>query len=167
MSVKKVLLYPAKELREESSDIEDLTSEEFLSLMQDLADTVGTYGAMGLSAPQIGVRKNVFVTNVDGKLQYFINPRITRSDGSITSREGCLSFPNVFELIDRFNEITIEAIDVDGREFNAELSGPDAVVAQHEFDHLSGVLFIDKVSAIKRGFMLKKLQKVKKKFNLD
>jgi peptide deformylase len=166
IAVKRVLFYPARELREKCTDIEDFTSDEFLALMQDLANTLASYGAIGLAAPQLGVPKRVFVTFVEGQLHYFINPKITRKEGSITTKEGCLSFPGVFERIERFSEVTIEAIDADGKEFTCELNGMDAVSAQHEYDHLDGVLFIDKVSILLKKMMLKKLGKFKKKFNI-
>lgn len=166
MAVKKVVFYPGKVLREKCTDIEDFTSEEFLALMQDLADTLAAYGAIGLAAPQIGVPRRVFVTNVDGQIHYFINPKIIRKEGSITTKEGCLSFPDVFERVERSAEVTIGAIDVDGREFRCELDGIDAVAAQHEYDHLEGVLYIDKVSILAKKMMLKKLSKFKKKFNI-
>jgi peptide deformylase len=166
MAVKQVVFYPGKVLREKCTDIEDFASEEFLTLMQDLADTLGAYGALGLAAPQIGVAKRVFVTNVEGQLHYFINPTITRKEGSITTKEGCLSFPATFERIERSSEVAIEAIDADGKEFTCELNGMDAVAAQHEYDHLDGVLFIDKVSILAKKMMLKKLGKFKKKFNI-
>ncbi len=166
MAVKRVVNYPGKVLREKCTDIEDFTSEEFLALMQDLADTLAAYGAIGLAAPQIGVPRRVFVTNVDGQLHYFINPKIVRKEGSITTKEGCLSFPDVFERIERSSEVSIEAIDADGKEFKCELDGIDAVAAQHEYDHLEGVLYIDKVSILAKKMMLKKLGKFKKKFNI-
>jgi peptide deformylase len=163
---KGVVFYPSKVLREKCTDIEDFTSEEFLTLMQDLADTLAAYKALGLAAPQIGVPKRVFVTNVEGQLHYFINPKIVRQEGSITTKEGCLSFPGVFERIERSAEVTIEAIDADGKEFKCELDGIDAVSAQHEYDHLDGVLYIDKVSLLVKKMMLKKLGKFKKKFQI-
>jgi peptide deformylase len=166
MALKPVVFYPGKALRSECTDIDDFTSEEFLALMQDLADTLAGYGAIGLAAPQIGVAKRVFVTNVEGQLHYFINPKITRKEGSITTKEGCLSFPGVFERIERSAEVSIEAIDADGKEFTCELNGMDAVSAQHEYDHLDGVLYIDKVSILVKKMMLKKLSKFKKKFNI-
>ena len=166
--IQKVRTYPDKVLREKCVEYEkeELEGEEFLKLMQDMVDTLGHFKALGLAAPQIGVNKRVFITNVDNRPQFFINPRIVRAEGSITGKEGCLSFPNVFKQITRPNEVTIHAIDVDGREFVCELDGMDATAAQHELDHLDGVLFIDKVSQLKKGFMLKKLAKTKKKYGI-
>ncbi len=72
----------------------------------------------------------------------------------------------MFERIERSAEVTIEAIDADGKEFKCELDGIDAVSAQHEYDHLDGVLYIDKVSLLVKKMMLKKLGKFKKKFQI-
>lgn len=166
MATKSVVLYPDKVLRKDCSDVVDFGSEEFYNLILDMVDTLGAYKALGLSAPQIGVSKRVFVTNVDNRPQFFINPRIVRAEGRITEREGCLSFPNVFQRVERFAEITIDAIDPSGAEFRAQLDGMDAVAAQHEYDHLGGVLFIDHVSPLERGMMIKKLRKFKKKFGI-
>lgn len=167
MSIKRALLYPTKELRAKCTDVIDFTSKDFLELMQDLMDTIAAYEALGLAAPQIGTNKRVFITNLDEKPQYFINPKIVRREGSITTKEGCLSFPNVFAMVERAAEITIDAIDVDGREFRCELDGRDAVAAQHEFDHLDGVLFIDRVSKLEKSMMIKKVAKFKKKFSIS
>jgi len=166
MAVKKVLIYPDKVLRKPCSDVTEFDTEEFYNMILDMVDTLAAYRALGLSAPQIGISKRVFVTNVDNRPQFFINPRIVRAEGRITEREGCLSFPNVFERVERFAELTIDAIDASGAEFRAQLDGMDAVAAQHEYDHLDGVLFIDNVSPLARKMMIKKLGKFKKKFGL-
>lgn len=168
MAVKQALIYPNPSLREKCEDVteEDFKSEEFFKIMQDMVDTLGAYGALGLAAPQIGVNKRMFITNVDNRPQFFINPRIVSSEGSITTREGCLSFPNVFEVVERPAEVSIQAFDADGREFICTLDEIDCVAALHEYDHLDGVLFIDRVSPLKKKMMLKKLAKFKKKFGL-
>ena len=167
MTVRKVKIYPNKVLREKCTDVEDFESPEFLEMLQDLLDTIAEYKAVGLAAPQIGLLKRVFITVVDGHPQFFINPKIVRREGNTRITEGCLSFPTVFERIDRAAEVTIEAIDADGREFKCELDGLDAVAAQHELDHLDGILFIDRVGSVTKNFMLKKLKKFKKKFYID
>jgi peptide deformylase len=166
MTLKRALYFPNSILRAYCTDVVDFTSQEFLELMQDLGDTLNGYGALGLAAPQLGVAKRVFATKVDDQVHFFINPQITRREGSITTKEGCLSFPGVFERIERSAEITIEAIDADGQEFKCELSGQDAVAAQHEYDHLGGVLFIDKVGLLAKKLMLKRLSKMKKKYGV-
>lgn len=166
MTTKNVLLYPDKVLRQDCSDVTEFDTEEFYHIILDMVDTLGAFNALGLAAPQIGIPKRIFVTNVDNQPLFFINPRIVRAEGRITEREGCLSFPNVFQRVERFAEITIDAIDPTGAEFRAQLDGMDAVAAQHEYDHLGGVLFIDHVSPLERKMMLKKLSKFKKKFGI-
>lgn len=166
MAVKQALMYPDKMLRQDCSDITEFDTEEFYHLILDMVDTLGAYKALGLAAPQLGVPKRAFVTNVDNSPQFFINPKIVRAEGSITATEGCLSFPNVFQRVERFAEITIDAIDPSGAEFRAQLDGLDAVAAQHEYDHLGGVLFIDHVSLLEKKMMVKKLGKFKKKFGI-
>jgi peptide deformylase len=162
MTIKQVLIYPNKALREQSVPVEDFEAEEFKQLIVDLKDTVEAYRAHGLAAPQLGVNKRVFVTNTGSGVKYFVNPVISEEDGSVKNNEGCLSFPGVSELIDRFEEITITAQDETGKEFTCCMDELDAVALQHEFDHLNGVLFIDLVSTLKKRYMLRKLQKVTK-----
>jgi len=166
MAIQDVLLYPNKVLRQDCSDVAEFDTEEFYHLILNMVDTLASYKALGLAAPQIGIPKRIFVTNVDNQPLFFINPRVVRAEGSITKKEGCLSFPNVFQRVERFAEITIDAIDPTGAEFRAQLDGMDAVAAQHEYDHLGGVLFIDHVSPLERKMMVKKLSKFKKKYNI-
>ena len=148
MTVRDIVFYPDKRLREKCSPVVDFTSKEFLKLTQDMVDTLGHYKAIGLAAPQIGVNKCIFIINLDEKPQFFINPVIWVQDkGSITTKEGCLSFVNVFERIERAREVIIEATDVDGIDFKCILTGKDSVAAQHEFDHLNGKVLIDRVES--------------------
>lgn len=167
MAVKDIVTYPDPRLREKCADVVDFTTPEFLALGQDLVDTLGNFGALGIAAPQIGVNLRVFLINVDNKPQFFINPIITKKEGTSRAQEGCLSFLNVFEMVDRSAKVSVEAIDIDGREFVCNLDGTDAVAFQHELDHLDGILFIDRVSTLTKSFMLKKLKKFKKKYNID
>lgn len=166
MTVQKVLIYPDKGLREKAKEVRDFESEEFRNLLTDLKDTLKHYDATGLAATQIGVNLRVFLTYVDDRFMFYINPRYLEKEGSITAKEGCLSFPGVFENIERAEEVMIHAINEDGKEFQCTLDGLDGIAAQHEFDHLDGVLFIDHVSHLKRNMMLKRLKKIKKRYKL-
>lgn len=164
MAVKQVVTYPSKTLREVSTPIEDFESEEFKTLCEDLADTLHAHRAHGLAAIQIGVPKRVFIINGDQGVQFFVNPEYVETDGTVKWREGCLSFPGIEETIDRHEEVTMKAHDENGREFTVCMDELEAVAVQHEFDHLDGVLFIDKVSRLKKRFMLKKLKKRQKRY---
>lgn len=173
--IKPILIYPDKRLRETSKEVADLTSEEFKQLCKDMEDTLNHYGAQGLSAIQIGVPLRVFVTMIDTKHdppvrpepKFFVNPKIVTKTGSTSFREGCLSFPGVEEAIPRASEVHIQALDKAGEEFILDLSvehdGIEAIAVQHEMDHLDGVLFVDRVSKLKKTFMLKSLKNYRKK----
>lgn len=158
--------YPNEILRTKCEEVteEDFKSEEMLQFMTKMVDNLAVHKAIGIAAPQLGLNKRIFLNNVDDRPQFFINPTIVHSEGTIRMKEGCLSFPGTFLYVERAAEVTIDAVDADGREFRAQLDGLDAVAAQHELDHLNGVLFIDHVSRLERQLLLKKLAKMKKKF---
>lgn len=161
-----LLYYPNEILRTPCEEVteEDFQSEEFLQFLTSMVDSLAAYRAIGIAAPQLGLNKRIFLNNVDDRPQFFINPKIVHSEGTIRLKEGCLSFPGIFLYTDRAAEVTIDAVDADGREFRASLDDLDAVAAQHELDHLNGVLFIDHVGKLERKMLLKKLAKQKKKF---
>lgn len=163
MTVKQVLVYPDSSLRETCEPVEDFEGDDLKELLEDLRDTLSAYNAEGLAAPQIGVNKRVFVTRNGDDIRVFINPKLVDTDGEIKSNEGCLSFPSVYEVVNRYEDLTITAQDEQGEEFTLSLDEFDAVAVQHEYDHLDGVLFIDRVSNLKKRYMLKKLNKYKKK----
>ena len=163
---KPLVYYPDKLLRQKCEDVDEemFKSAEFLELMTDMIEALAAYKAVGISAPQLGKLLNVFLLNIDDKPMFFINPKIVHTEGKIRMREGCLSFPGVSLYVERAESITIDAIDVDGREFRGVLDELDAVAAQHEMDHLNGVLFLDHVSKLEQKMVKKRLAKVKKKF---
>lgn len=164
--MRNLIYYPSEILRTNCEEVteEDFKSEEFLQFLTDMVDALAMHKAIGIAAPQLGLNKRVFLNNVDDRPQFFINPKIVQSEGTVRMKEGCLSFPNTFVYVERAAEITIDAVDADGREFRACLDDLDAVAAQHELDHLNGVLFIDHVSHLERQMLLKKIAKFKKKF---
>jgi peptide deformylase len=121
---------------------------------------------VGLAATQIGVAKRIFVIDIatedePSDLRVFINPEILETDGTLAWNEGCLSFPGVTEDIKRAERVRVRALDADGKPFELQAEGLLAVAIQHETDHLNGVLMIDKVNALKRRMMGKKLAKAR------
>jgi peptide deformylase len=150
-------------LREKCIPI-DVFNEEVLELIQDLKDTCKVHKAHGLAAPQIGVTRRVFVTHTSGaEPMVFVNPEILNpEDPGTEMREGCLSFPGVEESVKRYGDLSIKALDEDGEEFTFSLVGLEAVAVQHENDHLDGRLLIDRVSSLKRRFLIKKVRKLTK-----
>lgn len=165
MAIREILKYPDPRLREVAVRVESVT-DEIKQLVDDMAETMYAAPGCGLAATQIGVNKRVFVIDVAGEdepseLRVFINAEIFETDGAQTWNEGCLSFPGVSEEIKRAERVKVRALDRDGRPFELEADGLLAVAIQHENDHLNGVLMIDKLSAIKRRVMSRKLARAK------
>lgn len=137
-------------------------------LMDDMLETMYAAPGIGLAAPQIGVTKRVIVLDVarDGEKPQpltIANPELLWvSDELMTASEGCLSLPEHYADVDRPRAIKLRYIDHENeiRELDAE--GLLATCIQHEMDHLDGVLFVDHLSAVKRGIILRKLAKAKR-----
>jgi peptide deformylase len=131
-----------------------------------MAETMYASAGCGLAATQIGEMVRIFVIDCAGEdepseLRVFINPEILELDGQQVWSEGCLSFPGVSEDIKRAERVRARALDRNGKPFEIEADGLLAVAIQHELDHLNGVLMIDKLSALKRRMMGRKLAKAK------
>lgn len=173
-----VVVYGHPVLRKVAADME-VPSEEANKLIEDLFETMYQAEGMGLAAPQIGLSTRAFV--VDGSplgdeeesmkdfRKAFLNPRITsRSGDQILMSEGCLSIPGLREEVPRYNEITIEYLTPEGKKIVEEYQGYPARVIQHEYDHLDGILFTDKVSPIRKRLIRSKLNNISKgKFEAD
>jgi peptide deformylase len=165
MALREILEYPDPRLREVGKPVQKVTAE-IQALVDDMAETMYAAPGCGLAATQIGEAVRVFVVdcaseNEPSDLRVFINPEIFEADGSQVWDEGCLSFPGVSEEIKRAEHIRVRALDRDGKPFELEATGLLAVAIQHETDHLNGVLMIDKLSALKKRMMGKKLAKAK------
>ncbi|MFO0566512.1 MAG: peptide deformylase [Polyangiaceae bacterium] len=165
MSVREILEYPDPRLREVAKPVQRVDAE-IRALVDDMAETMYDAPGVGLAAPQIGVGLRVFVIDIAAEdepsdLKVFINPEIVTTEGNQTWNEGCLSFPGVSEEIKRAERVTVRALGRDGKRFELEADGLLAVAIQHENDHLNGVLMIDKLSALKKRMMGRKLAKRK------
>jgi peptide deformylase len=163
MAVRDILKYPDPRLREVAKPVERVT-DEIRQLVEDMAETMYAAPGCGLAANQIGVDLRVFVIDVASEdepsdLRVFINPEILETDGVQSWNEGCLSFPGVSEDIKRAERVRVRALDVEGKPFELEADGLLAVAVQHETDHLNGVLMIDKLTALKRRMLGRKLAK--------
>lgn len=147
---RKILTIPADEekLRQKSAPITafDITLD---ALITDLAETLESQidpPGLGLSAPQIGVFKRVFVARVRNKIKHFVNPRILKfSKKEIAYLEGCFSIPLLYGHVMRPAEIDLEAQDKHGKKSHVHYRGIAARIIQHEYDHLEGILFTDHV----------------------
>ena len=134
-------------------------------LIDGLFDAMYRERGIGLAAPQVGASRRVFVVDVEGeggeraKLA-LVNPRMVRSGGSMVGEEGCLSIPGIHADVKRHAEVTFEGLDESGAHVTVHAQGLLARALQHELDHLDGVLFIDRVSAIRRKLLEPKLARI-------
>jgi len=163
MAVRTILHYPDPRLREEAKDVEEVDAE-IRTLVEDMAETMYAAPGVGLAAPQIGVAKRLFIIDVadedaPSELRVFINPEIVKKEGEQTWREGCLSFPEINEDIERAEVVTVQAMDEKGKSFELTADGLLAVAIQHENDHLEGKLMIDHVGLLKRRIIHRKMVK--------
>ena len=149
MAVKKVVKYGTESLRQPSKEVHKV-SQKIKNLVQDLIDTMYSQNGVGLAAPQIGENVRVFVIDVSTGNEplnpiVFINPKIIKKTGACISHEGCLSFPEAYTDVRRYENIMVKALDSNGRSFVMEAKEGTllARAIQHEFDHLDGILFID------------------------
>jgi peptide deformylase len=165
MALLEILKYPDPRLRKAAKPVAAVTPE-IQQLVDDMAETMYAAPGCGLAAVQVGIGLRIFVIDTAGEdepseLRVFINPELTSTDGSQIWEEGCLSFPGATEEIKRAERVRVRALDRDGNEFTLEADGLLAVAIQHENDHLNGVLMIDKLSALKKRMMSKKVEKAK------
>lgn len=169
MAVRDILLYPEhSDVLTTECDPVDEVDDEIRTLVDDLAETMYDAPGIGLAAPQVGVTKRVTVVDIKGPeepgdhLHVLINPEILESsDEEATTEEGCLSFPGLYGEVDRPERVRVRALNRDGEEYEFEADGMLSVAVQHEIDHLDGILFLDRMSPLKRRMARKEYKKIR------
>lgn len=165
MTIRKLHLLGSPVLRQRAAPVA-VVDDAVRELVDDLFETMRAAKGVGLAANQVGIARRVAVVDVgddDRPPLALINPRIVAtSDERETAEEGCLSIPELYGDVERAVTITLEALDRDGRPYRTAVSGFKGRAVQHEVDHLDGVLFLDHLSAVKRGLMLAKWKKARK-----
>ena len=165
MTVHKLHLLGSPVLRQRALPVAAV-DDEVRELVDDLFETMRAAKGVGLAANQIGIARRVAVVDVgedDPPPLVLVNPRIVAaSEQQETAEEGCLSIPDIYGDVERALSVTLEALDRDGKPYRAELAGFKARAVQHEIDHLDGVLFLDHLSAVKRGLLLARWKKARK-----
>ena len=167
-----IYIYGHPVLREVGTDISP-DYEGLQQLLEDMWETMYFSDGIGLAAPQIGRAIRLFVIDADpmaesypeckGLKQTFINARIVESsEETLAEDEGCLSIPSIHERVTRPATITIEYMDANFEPHRETYSGFAARVIQHEYDHIEGVLFKDKIAAIRRQLIKGKLTNLQK-----
>jgi peptide deformylase len=164
MAILEIITYPDKFLSQPTKPVENIDGK-LQDLIENMAETMYLEPGIGLAAIQVGINKSLLVYDVSAKdekrsLQVLINPRIISSEGSILSEgEGCLSVPDFRADVKRAASILVEGFDRNEKPLRLEAQGLLAVVLQHEIDHLNGILFIDRISALKRGIYKRRVKK--------
>lgn len=165
-----IYLYGTQVLRKKSVDI-DSNYPQIKELIENMFETMYKASGLGLAAPQIGKNINLFIIDATaiGKdepeladfKRVFINPVITFNTKKTTSiEEGCLSIPGINESVNRPEDLTVEYLNEKFEKVTEHLKGYPAIIIQHEFDHLNGIVFTDKISPIRKRFIKSKLNNI-------
>ena len=167
-----IIVAPDPRLKGEAMAV-DAVNDEVRTLMDDMLETMYDADGIGLAAPQVGVLKRVIVVDVDradGERNplTMANPEVIWESGVIvTKEEGCLSLPEHYAEVDRPETVKIRYLDRENEIREIDADGMLATCVQHEIDHLDGVLFVDRVSTLKRNMILRKLTKAKRQGILE
>ena len=162
-----ILLVPNELLRKKANRLINITSED-VKIANQMMDTMIKAPGVGLAANQVGILKQIITINFEDKennkkASYILfNPSIIEySEEKVIMEEGCLSLPEQYADIERPKKIFLEYIDEDEKHIKKEIDGYEARILQHEIDHLSGILFVDYLSSLKRNIIIKKVKKLK------
>ncbi|WP_300392529.1 peptide deformylase [Fusobacterium sp.] len=150
-------------LVKESVPVSEIT-DEILEILDNMVETMHDANGVGLAAPQVGINKRFFVIDIgDGVVRKIINPEILEFSESISeSDEGCLSVPGIYKKVKRAYEIKVKYMNELGEVKEETMNGFLAKAFQHEFDHLTGTLFIEKISPMAKRLIAQKLKHIKR-----
>jgi len=154
-----IIIYPAKILRKVAKPVTNFDNN-LADLAKDMAETMFAASGVGLAAVQVNQDLSVFVKREkETNYRVYVNPKITYySADREMSEEGCLSIPEVYGVLPRSKKIHLKYQDLQGKTHKETIKGFDAIVCQHEVDHLNGILFIDHAQVIKGQEILAKMK---------
>ncbi len=164
MTIREILTAPDPRLRQVSAPVE-VVDDSVRALMDDMRETMYEAKGIGLAAIQVNVAKRIIVMDLAGEEEqpaplYFANPEILDpSEETSLYQEGCLSVPEFYEEVERAARCRVRYLDYHGKDQTLDAEGLLATCIQHEMDHLNGVLFIDRISRLKRDRIIRKLKK--------
>ncbi len=165
VGILEIRTFPDKVLKVRAEEVKDINGE-IARLAEDMLETMYNAPGIGLAAPQVGKSLRVIVFDISHKEgekrpYILINPVVTATEGSEVMEEGCLSVPGVYAHVKRAAKVEVKGYDLDGKEVTLQAEGLLARVIQHEVDHLDGILFIDRLSRIRREMIKKRLLREK------
>lgn len=169
MTVLPILEAPNPLLKTKAAPVEHVDGE-LRRLADDMLETMYDAPGVGLAAPQVGVMKRLFVLDIADRKRgeparpmALVNPEVVWASGdALPLEEGCLSLPGQFADVARPSAVRLRYLDLEGQARELDADGLLARCVQHELDHLDGVLFVDRISALKRNMIMRKLQKAKR-----
>ncbi len=149
MAIRNVVLEGDEILRKKCREVTEVT-DRIRMIMEDMLETMRSEYGVGIAAPQVGIMRRMFIAEPEpGRVYYMINPVILEQSGADPGDEGCLSVPGKIGTVTRPDYIKIEALDLSGDKQTYEFHDFDARVMCHEYDHLDGILYIDKAVNIR------------------
>ena len=160
-----ILKYPDKRLRTIAKPVVSV-DETIKQQVKNMFETMYEAPGIGLAATQVNFHQRIIVIDISDQCNEpicFINPEIIEKSGEIQWEEGCLSVPDYYENVIRYNDIKVQALNQLGETFELEASEMLSVCIQHEIDHLNGILFVDYLSKLKQKRLKKKTEKKVKK----
>ena len=160
---RKVRTYPDPVLAKKAEPVTEIT-DEIRTLAADMIETMYADKGIGLAAPQVGESVRLITVDLSGPDKredphVFVNPVLSNLEGEVESEEGCLSVVGYRTTVTRAERLHLSATDLDGNPVEMDADDLMAICLQHEVDHLEGVLFIDKISKLKRTLYERKLKK--------
>ena len=165
----KILLVPNPVLRQKALKIDNIEKED-INIANKMMNLMIRAPGVGLAANQVGILKQIVTINFQDKEEgvekkyILFNPKIlSYSNETTVMEEGCLSLPEQYADIERPKQISLEYLDEKKKLINRTVDGYEARILQHEIDHLSGKLFVDYLSSLKRNILIKKVKKLSKK----
>jgi peptide deformylase len=159
MAIRPILTAAEPILRERAKRVSTFDAS-LHRLLDDMLETMRDAPGVGLAANQVGIPLQVAIIEIEDKITELVNPQVARTSGEQLDWEGCLSIPGFVAETGRYARVTVKARDRHGKEFRVKGEDLFARALQHEIDHLEGVLFLDRVSALKRRMLLKKWRKL-------
>ena len=152
MALRDIQLLGSSILRERAVEVAQV-DDAVRSFINDLFETMDAAEGVGLAANQVGVATRVAVIDAEEQRFAMVNPVLVEKSGRSTGEEGCLSIPEIYAEVTRPARIVLEAMDQQGQPFRLEAEGLVARAIQHEIDHLDGILFLDRLSPLKRQLL--------------
>ncbi len=147
MAIRNIIQVGDAVLRKKSFPVTDF-GDKTRELIDDMKQTLEKANGAGLAAPQVGVLRRIFIVSAEGSYYECINPVIVKKSGKQVGEEGCLSVKGKYGVVERPMKVTVKAFDRNGKEFTVKASGFLARAFCHEYDHLDGILYIDKAQSL-------------------